>query len=109
LENKMIAKIPVTAEAAQTFVTPLGDLKYRFDIRFNDRSGVWTLDLTEDASGTILFQGSPLLVGEDLLSPYNYNIGTLTVIDTTVQNKDATAEDFGSRVMLYWVSPDEVL
>jgi hypothetical protein len=105
----MIAEIPLTSEASQSFTIQLGELKYKLDVKYNDRSGVWTLDMQEDASGIVLFKGSPLVVGEDVLEPYNYAIGTLAMLDSSSQLKDATADDIGSRVFLYYVSPDEVI
>jgi len=104
----MILELPFSADPAQTFVTQLGDTKYRFDARFNDRSGVWTFDLTEDATQATLLQSVPLVLGCDLLAPYNFGIGSLLVMDTTNQGRDATADDLGQRVKVYWLGPDEV-
>ena len=105
----MIAEIPLSSDESEDFISQLGDLKYRFQVKYNDRSGVWTLDLSEDSTGHFLFTSVPLLVGEDLLAPYNYAIGSLTVIDNSSQSKDATSEDLGTRVILYYVSADEIL
>jgi hypothetical protein len=105
----VIALVPMTTDPAQRFISQLGDIKYRFDIQYNDRSGVWTLSLQEDLSELVLFQGVPMLLGVDLLRPYNFNIGQLVMLDTSASLQDATDADFSDRVVLYWISPDEEL
>lgn len=105
----MIVEIPVSSEGAQTFVTQLGEVKYRFDVKYNDRSKVWTLDLSEDVSGLVLFQGVPLVLGQDIFEPYNFEIGRMMVVDMSSRGIDAGPDDLGDRVLLIWFSPDEVI
>lgn len=104
----MIMEIPVSSDPAQVFTTQLGDVKYVLDIRFNDRSGVWTLDLYDDVSKALIAASIPLVVGQDLLEPYNFGIGSLLCIDGSGQGSDAGPDDLGDRVKLYWFSADEV-
>lgn len=105
----MILELPFTSDSAQTFVTQLGDNKYQVDVKFNDRSGVWTFDLSDDATKSVLLQSIPLVLGQDLLEPYNLGIGRMMAFDTTNAGKDATADDLGDRIKVYWISGDEVL
>lgn len=105
----MILELPFSNDPAQTFVTQLGDKKYGFDVKFNDRSGVWTLDLSDDATKLPLLQSVPLVLGCDLLEPYNFGIGRVMALDTTGRGKDSTTADLGDRVRVYWFSADEVL
>lgn len=105
----MILEIPFSNDPSQSFVTQLDDKKYIFDARFNDRSGVWTMDITDDSSKLPLIQSVPLLLGAELLEPYNLGIGRMIVIDTSNRGVDAGFNDLGDRVKVYWVSNDEVL
>lgn len=105
----MILELPVTSDAAQTFVTQLGDVKYQFDVIYNDRSSVWTMTITEFVSQAVIISGLPLVLGQPLLEPYNFGIGELIVVDTSESSRDAGADDMGTRVKVYWLSPDEVL
>jgi hypothetical protein len=104
----MILELPFSNHPAHTFVTQLGDQKYGFDVKFNDRSGVWTLDLSDDTTKEVLLQSVPLVLGCNLLGPYNFGMGAMLVVDTSNQGKDATADDLGERVKVYWFSEDEL-
>lgn len=103
----MILELPLSSDAAQIFTTQLGEAKYSFDVRYNDRSGVWTLDLY-DASTVLIAASLPMVIGQDLLEPYNLGIGSLLCVDTTGQGLDAGPDDLGDRVKVYWFSHDEV-
>lgn len=105
----MIIELPFSSDPAQTFVTQLGETKYLFDARYNDRSGVWTVDLYNDATKALIVASLPLVLGQDLLEPYNFDMGSLLCVDTTTQGQEAGPEDLGSRVKVYWFSPDEVV
>jgi hypothetical protein len=104
----MISEVPVASDPAQSFTTQLGPRKIQFDLRWNDRASVWVMDLTDDATGSVLLRGIPLVLGCDLLEPYNLGLGRLVVIDTSRTNTDASYDDLGTRVKLYWLSADEV-
>lgn len=104
----MIIQIPVTSDPAQDFVINLGTAKWELYVRFNDRGSFWTMDITDYNSQTALVTGMPLLLGCDLIAPYNLNNGSLIMYDATGSSKDAGPDDLGSRVFLYWFSADEV-
>lgn len=105
----MIISLPVSSDSAQTFITQLGDVKYLFNLRWNDRSQCWCMDMLTDSDQVVLLQGIPLVLGCDLLQPYNLGIGRMLVVDESGQGLDASYNDLGSRVKVYWFSPDEVL
>lgn len=50
-----------------------------------------------------------LVLGQDLFEPYNFGIGALVVIDTSNRGREATANDLGDRVKVYWFSTDELV
>lgn len=104
----MILLLPFTTDSAQRFTTQLGDAKYTFDAKYNDRSGVWTVDLYDAATQALVVASLPLVIGQDLLEPYNFGIGRIFCFDTSNQGIDAGPDDLGERVKVYWFSPDEV-
>lgn len=103
----MIGEIPFIS-AAQSVTVQLGGAKYQFKTRYNSRSGVWTFDLY-DASQQLMVASVPMVLGQDLLEPYNFGIGRIICIDTSRQGIDAGQNDLGNRVKVYWFSEDEVL
>lgn len=103
----MAVEIPFDSTPSRSFVTQLGRSKYRFETRFNDRSGVWTMDLTDATTSVPMVRSVPLVLGCDLLEPYPFGIGSIIVIDTANQGREAGAADLGDRVRVYWLSPDE--
>ena len=100
-------QVPVTNDAAQKFVTQLGDSKFEFDIQWNDRSGLFSLTLTNDDTKQVYFQGVPMVLGVDLLEPYNYAIGSLVLYDTTNRSIDANLDNLGDFVLLFWFTEQE--
>ena len=107
----MIIELPLSSDPAQIFTTQLGSVKYDFEVRYNDRSGAWTLDMADNTTKAAILSGVPLVLGQELFAPYNLNIGRIIVVDTNGTSQDATADanDLGTRVRVYWFSDDEVL
>lgn len=104
----MIIQLPVTSDPGQDFVIQLGSAKWELYIRWNDRSGFWTMDITEYNSQTNIVSGVPLLLGCDILVPYSLGNGSLFAYDETGSGQDAGYDDLGSRINLYWFSQDEI-
>lgn len=105
----MILELSFSSDASQSFVSQLGERKIGFSAIYNDRSGIWTMSLEDDTTKEVLVQSIPLVLGQELLEPYNLGIGRMIVIDTSGRGIEATAEDLGDRVKVYWASADEVL
>lgn len=103
----MIVELPLSTDPAQSFTCQLGGVKYYMEARYNSRNGVWTLDLYDDATRTAILLGLAIVLGTDLLEPYNLGIGRLMAVDTNNSGTDAGADDLGSRVTLNWISADE--
>lgn len=103
-----ISTLPLTSDVSQQFTCQLGENKLQFDVRFNDRQGVWLMAVTDVVTDTKLVDGVAILLGTELLHPFNLSLGYLVAIDEDGTNKDAGADDLGSRVNVYWVSADEV-
>lgn len=101
--------VPFTpSEYDQQFTSQLGEEKYTFNARWNERGQVWTLDITRDPDQELLIAGVPLLAGQDILSPYALGIGGLIVTDLGLKDSDPGPDDFGERVIAAWLSNDEL-
>lgn len=105
----MIVELPLSSDAAQTMITQLGDVKYQIDVKFNDRSGVWTMDVADFLTQVVIIQSMPLVLGQDLMEPYNFTMGRFLTVDTSSRHLEAGPDDLGDRVKVYWFSEDEVL
>jgi hypothetical protein len=111
----VIIRLPFSSDPNQTVTIQLGSKttqfsgNYQFWAYFNDRVGVWCIDISDANSGVIILQGIPLVLGCDLLAPYKLGIGMLIVFDETSSNKEATFDSLGDITNVYWISPDEDL
>lgn len=105
----MLLKLPFSNDPAQRFVTQLGDRKFVFIAKWNDRSSVWTFDLYDHTTQEALLLGPQIVLGQELLEPYNLGIGRLIAYDEAGTGKDAGLLDLGDRVNVYWLSDDEAL
>lgn len=105
----MIVELPFSSDPAQDFTIQLGDTKFRIEAKYNDRSGIWTLDIYDAQTQALIIASMPIVIGQDLLEPYNFGIGSILCVDTTGQGLDAGPDDLGDRVKVYWFSPDEVI
>jgi len=100
--------VPFTSDYDQRFITQLGDDKFALDARWNERGQAWSFDLTRDSDGEVLLAGAPLLIGQDLLAPYALGIGGLLATDLDRKDSDAGPEDLGTRVIVAYLTPDEL-
>ena len=103
----MIIELPLSPDPSQRFTVQLGRVKYDFYVKFNSRSGVWTFDLAVASTKAAMLQSIPIVLGADLLAPYNLAIGRLIAADTSSRSRDAKDDDLGTRVKLTWFSPEE--
>jgi hypothetical protein len=99
--------VPFTAQKA-TFSCQLGRYFFRFYTLFNDVAGVWHFDLTDAQANRVIGYGIPILLGVDMLSPFNLQIGAMVAGDMSGQNLDAGADDLGTRVIVGYYSEQEL-
>lgn len=100
--------LPVDSSYDQRFTVQLGDDRYVVEARWNERGKIWTLDLTRDIDQQLLIAGVPVLAGQDILAPYALGRGGLIVTDLGLRNSDPGPDDFGDRVIVTWLSNDEL-
>lgn len=106
----MILELPITNDPAQEFITQLGAAKYRFEVKYNDVSGVWTMDISDPVTNTVLLAGVALVTGQSLLEAYNLALTNLVMIDEglTGASTPPTPDDMGGRLKVYWFTDDEL-
>ena len=122
----MSVLVPFTsADRAYEFTCALNGTSYRFDVQWNERTAIWLFDLYLADSDTPLVVGLPILLGGDILGAYRYlGIGGLFAVDmdanmqkgapadteeNVLASDDAGVDDLGSRVRVFYLTPDEVL
>jgi hypothetical protein len=101
-------EIPFTSDASQLFETDIAGRRLAFTAMFNDRSGVWTLGIADAVTNELIVDSLPIVLGQDLLEPYNLEIGTLIAIDHSNTVNDAGPDDLGTRLKVWWFSAEEV-
>lgn len=101
-------EIMVTNAPAQDFATVLNKVAYDMHVQWNALRGVWTLDLTDGATKSILAVGIPLLVGVNVLDAFALDIGGIFCFDMSGSNTDAGEDDLGDRVKVVYLTPREL-
>ncbi len=97
--------IPLTNNPSAVFDIVIEGLTYTIITKYNTRAKSWSIDLYE--SGVLLSTGIGLLLGVNIIQQYNYNIGTLFMVDIDRLSLDATGDDLGTRVILVQASVEE--
>jgi hypothetical protein len=103
-----ILVLPVRSDLpAYAFQVTLEGALYRFEIRWNDRDGLWSLSLY-DKAGVLLVAGRKIVLGASLLGrsvDARLPPGAVLAMDTSGANVDAGQNDLGGRVsLLYYES-----
>ena len=107
----MPLQIPlIPSEPNYRFSTELAGVSFLIDIRWNERSESWYMDvLSEDE--TQLLSGMAIVLGT-LIGIRSTTIGRpdgqFIVSDLTGKGLDATFDDLGIRVLMYFYTVDEL-
>lgn len=106
-------KLPLTSDPSRTFTTTVGLAHYRVTSRWNDRSGVFTLDIDDADTGDSIISGMPVVLGADLLLGFCPRLGSMQALDLSAASPglgvDAGPDDLGTRIIVLWSEPGEVL
>lgn len=100
----------VPEQATYEFSTGLGGEEFVFNVRWNGRDEAWFIDIlasdrTQILSGIKIVCGT--LLGDRNTDPRFPN-GVLQAIDLSGDQLDATFEDLGIRVVIYFFSDEEL-
>ncbi len=88
----------------------LDEIAYGLELRWNERDEAWFLTVS-DSSQNVLVAGRKIVVELPLLNRFKdprLPAGVLVATDTAGTMLDATLEDFGTRVLLVYLSLDEL-
>lgn len=100
-------EIPLTSEGAQRLSMTLDGVDYIFVVKYNPRAGIWSLDVTNQLTGRTR-TGIAILIGGDIMSPYNIGIKNLYAINVVNPKLDATDSNLGTEVRLFVLTDEEV-
>ena len=106
-----MVKLPLTSEPNSVFTTVVNGARYEVTVRWNDRAGVWVMDIVDPTTGATLVSAMPIVLGADLLQSFAPELGTMLAIDTSADvglGVDAGVDDLGTRVIVLWFDPGEV-
>lgn len=100
-----VAQLPlVGSEAFQRFGTTLLGTFYLFDFRWNTRDGAWYFDLLDEFESPIV-SGVKVVLGVELgrrTTDQRMPKGVFWAADLSAQGLDATLDDLGTRVVIYF-------
>jgi len=101
-----IREIPLRNDiAAYTFTIDLDNRTFKFEFRFNDRSGIWHFDIFNDADEIIL-AGIPLFVKQLLIDIYKHDVrlpqGNLFAQNLVSEDDPPNRDNLGTDVVLLY-------
>ena len=91
----MISEIVITPNVPyQKLFIQIGNETITFYIKWNSRFGFWSADIAR-SEDEYLITGLALMSGNDLFSPFNFELGELYVIDLTGSGGEMTLDNVG--------------
>lgn len=104
--------IPVRSDVkAYQFQMDLEGIIYTLDFGFNTRSGRWYMSIYNQTAETLLIGDIPILINIPLHDQYidvDLPPGRFIAIDETGQNKEATVNNFGTEIKLFYEESENV-
>ena len=91
---------------------PIEDIQktFVFELRWNGRESGWFADLLDEDEDPLI-RGVKMVLGIPLF-PVSYDIrwpgGAFFAVDTAGAHEEAGLDDLGTRVKIYYLTPDEV-
>ncbi len=97
----LIEELPILPQADQELAIQLGNTDFLVSLHYNERAAVWLMDLYDGTTNGFIAANIALVLGADLLAPYNLGIGSLFAFDMSGAGQDAGEADLGDRVKVY--------
>lgn len=97
-------ELPVRSDVkAYNFTIELDSFLYTLRFRFNDRSGLWSMDIADSIDGDIL-NGVSLLTNIDLIDVNKTLLppGRFILIDETGEDRNPGENDLGNDIKLLY-------
>ena len=98
------------ADPDYTFSTTLDGQQVIFGVRWNGRDGAWYLSCY-DSDETPIFEGVRIVLGSFLgrRATYKFRLpGRIVAVDLSNSGKEASIDDLGTRVVLYYYADGEL-
>jgi hypothetical protein len=106
----MALQLHLESTAQFEYRVDLEDAEFTLAFRYADRLGQWLLTVT-DSDGNKIITSRPCLLGVRMLkgnTKATRPAGDLVFVDTSSSGTEATFDDFGSRVLLVYLTAAEV-
>lgn len=90
--------------------TTIENVQYVLDVRWNARDGAWFMDVS-DSTAVPIALGIKLVLGIALgrrITDARFPTGLLYAADLSNQGLDATLDDLGTRVVIQYLTADEL-
>lgn len=92
--------IPISLNTSQRFEITLQDGDFELRIDYMEVAKVWIMNVTKD--DVLLVNGLRLVLGTDLMRPFDFKIGKWEMSNITDGVTDATVDDIGVDVLLLY-------
>jgi hypothetical protein len=102
--------VPAPTAQNSTQITNLSGRDYIFTFHWNAREGAWYFDLA-DQDEVLITTSRKVTVGFPLITrcvDERRPEGMLMAVDSAGTNKDPGLDDFGTRVQLMYLEPEEI-
>lgn len=103
----MIWEIIISESYNQTVDIQINNKNYHLELFWNASANIWIMNVYKSDGQTPIIRGLSLVLGQELLAPYNLNIGQLVVLSFDATGLDATEKNLQTAVKLVWLSSDE--
>lgn len=98
-------EIPIIDAPSQRFTTTLAGRRCDFLVNYSTWADRWSFDL--DVDGVRVLSGRRIVLGVDLLAPFNFGIGSLVAAPWSDGAEPGRAELPSGRVRLFHYDPAE--
>ena len=106
-----VFELPVRSDLpAYTFKQELEGSVYTFGFRFNERFGVWIMDISDEVGSPIIL-GTPVYTDVNILGRFPYESlppGFFVCIDQTGEQRNPSRDDFGNEIKLLYLESSEL-
>jgi hypothetical protein len=107
----MIQQLPlIPSEPNYRVGTVLDVTPVILDVHWNGRDAAWFMDIMTETEVPIVM-GVKIVLGTLLggrTSSQEFPLGVLVAADLSGEGRDATLDDLGTRVLVYFYTPDEI-
>lgn len=100
-----LTKLPVDSlRANYSFRASLDGTTFVLSFRYNERAGLWIVDIADDQEN-IIVSGLPILLGTLLTERFSYKnipIGDLFVLNLEKENEEASRDNLGTNALVLY-------